>query len=61
MSSLQEESDRLKKAAENGDVDAIKTLASSGVDVINADVSGEWVSKKYMLYWVIILVVLCIN
>jgi len=50
MSSLQEECARLREAAENGNVDVIKTLGSSGVDVINADVSGKEVSKCYMLY-----------
>ena len=50
MSSLQEECTRLREAAENGDVDAIKTLSSSGVDVISADVSDYQVSKYYMLY-----------
>ena len=61
MSSLQEECDRLREAAENGDIDAIKILASSGVDVINADVGKYVVSKFYMLHWVTLLVVLCIN
>jgi len=50
MSSLQEECTRLGEAAENGDIDTIRTLASSGVDVINADVSEDKVSKYYMLY-----------
>ena len=61
MSSLQEECIRLREAAQNGDIDTIKTLSSSGVDVINADVSDYQVSKYYMLYWVILLVLLCIN
>ena len=49
MSSSQVECDRLKKAAITGDVDDIKTLASSGVDV-NAVVDMYRVSKYYMLY-----------
>jgi len=44
MSSLQEERDRLREAANNGDVDVIKRILSSGVDV-NAVVSEFiWVS-----------------
>ena len=50
MSSLQEECTRLREAALNGDIDTIKTLSSSGVDVINADVNEYEVSKYYMLY-----------
>jgi len=42
MSSLQEERYRLREAANNGDVDGIKRMLSSGVDV-NAIV-GNWVS-----------------
>jgi len=61
MSSLQEECTRLREAAQNGDIDTIKIIASSGVDVINADVHEYKVSKYYMLYWVILLVLLCIN
>ena len=57
MSSSQEEHDRLKRAAENGDIEDIKALASSGVDVMNADVSDYEVSKYYMLYLVIMFVV----
>ena len=49
MSSSQVDCDKLKKAAITGDVDDIKTLASSGVDV-NAAVSNDEVSKYYMLY-----------
>ena len=49
MSSLQEECTRLREAAKNGDIDTIKTLASSGVDVINADVDDYRVSKYYMM------------
>jgi len=33
MSSLQEECVRLREAAENGDVDVVKRILSSGVDV----------------------------
>ena len=61
MSSLQEECTRLREAAQNGDIDTIKTLSSTGVDVISADVHEDKVSIYYMLYWVILLVVLCIN
>jgi len=51
MSSLQEECTRLREAAENGDINAIKIIASSGVDVINADVSIYGLVSKYcMLY-----------
>ena len=54
MLTLQEECNRLRSAAQNGDIDDIKLLALSGVDVINADVSlSGRVSKCYMLqlYW----------
>ena len=58
MSSSQQERGRLKRAAKNGDIEDITALASSGVDVINADVSsGIGVSKYYMLYLVIMFVV----
>ena len=48
MSSSQEECDRLKKATEDGNVDDIKTLASSGVDV-NTSLGDDNVSEYYML------------
>ena len=49
MSSSQEERDRLRKASQNGYINYIKEVLSSGVNV-NADVSNIKVSKYYMSY-----------
>lgn len=67
MSSLQNECDRLMEAAEDGNVDVIKTLAISGVDVnavVNPPVSNnciEIITKLLNVNVIITYIKFCAN